>query len=169
MIAEEQVILVDENDKAIGEMNKLAAHQQGKLHRAFSVLLFNTSGQMLLQQRAASKYHSPLLWSNACCSHPKPGEEMIDAVNRRLIEEIGIQSQTDFSHRFHYKIEFENGLVEHELDHVFIGTTDLVPIVNPDEVEAFRYIELNTLRNDMKQHPDQYTFWFHLIMKELKS
>jgi isopentenyl-diphosphate delta-isomerase len=169
MIAEEQVILVDENDKAIGEMNKLAAHQQGKLHRAFSVLLFNTSGQMLLQQRAASKYHSPLLWSNACCSHPKPGEEMIDAVNRRLIEEIGIQSQTEFSHRFHYKIEFENGLVEHELDHVFIGTTDLVPIVNPDEVEAFRYIELNTLRNDMKQHPDQYTFWFHLIMKELKS
>jgi isopentenyl-diphosphate delta-isomerase len=169
MIAEEQVILVDENDEAIGEMNKLAAHQQGKLHRAFSVLLFNTSGQMLLQQRAASKYHSPLLWSNACCSHPKPGEEMIDAVNRRLIEEIGIQSQTEFSHRFHYKIEFENGLVEHELDHVFIGTTDLVPIVNPDEVEAFRYIELNTLRNDMKQHPDQYTFWFHLIMKELKS
>ena len=166
---EDQVILVDENDEIVGEMGKLAAHQQGLLHRAFSVIIFNSRKEMLLQQRATSKYHSPSLWSNACCSHPKPGEKMIDAVNRRLIEEIGMQCEAQFSHRFHYKIAFENGLVEHELDHVFIGTSDAEPILNPDEVQAFKYVSMEELNADMQLNPANYTFWFHLIMKEITS
>lgn len=166
---EDQVILVDENDEIVGEMGKLAAHQQGLLHRAFSVIIFNSKKEMLLQQRAASKYHSPSLWSNACCSHPKPGEKMLDAVNRRLMDEIGMQCETQFSHRFHYKIAFENGLVEHELDHVYIGTSDAEPILNPDEVQAFKYVSMEELNADMQLNPANYTFWFHLIMKEITS
>jgi isopentenyl-diphosphate delta-isomerase len=169
MIVEDQVILVDEADMVIGEAGKLEAHERGLLHRAFSVLIYNSEGKMLLQKRASTKYHSPSLWSNACCSHPRPGEDMKDAVNRRLKEEIGLHCETRFSHRFHYKIEFENGLIEHELDHVYIGTTDTLPVVNPLEVEAFEYVDVADLREDMKLNPGNYTFWFHLIMKKIAS
>lgn len=169
MMLEEQVILVDENDQEVGEMGKLLAHQEGHLHRAFSVILYNSNGEMLLQQRASTKYHSPSLWSNACCSHPKPGETLEAAVNRRLMEEIGIICETRFSHRFQYKIDFENGLIEHEIDHVFIGTTDSTPVVNPAEVDTFKYMNVNELQSDMKKYPSKYTFWFHLIMKDLAS
>jgi isopentenyl-diphosphate delta-isomerase len=167
-MTEELVIVVDENDQVQGEMEKLAAHEQGVLHRAFSVLIYNTRGEMLLQRRAAGKYHSPLLWSNACCSHPRPGEEMKDAVQRRLREEIGLSCPARFSHWFHYKIDFENGLTEHEIDHVFVGITDETPSLNPDEVDSFRYVDVAALQTDMQAHPDNYTFWFHLIMKDLR-
>lgn len=167
-MSEERVILVDEQDVVVGDMEKLAAHVQGALHRAFSVLIYNTRGEMLLQRRAAGKYHSPLLWSNACCSHPRPGEEMTDAVTRRLTEEIGLTCEAKFLHRFLYKIDFENGLTEHEMDYVFVGTTDDLPVLNPHEVDAFKYMPMNDLHQDMLAHPEDYTFWFHLIMKDLR-
>ncbi len=167
-MTEELVIVVDAADRVLGEMEKLAAHEQGVLHRAFSVLIYNTKGEMLLQRRAAGKYHSPLLWSNACCSHPRPGEDIQHAVARRLQEEIGLSCDTRFSHWFHYKIDFENGLKEHEIDHVFVGISDEQPSLNPDEVDSFTYADVAQLKADMLAHPDNYTFWFHLIMKDLR-
>lgn len=163
----EEVILVDEKDDEVGVMEKLEAHRQGRLHRAFSILLFDAHGRMLLQQRALSKYHSPGLWSNACCSHPRPGETVQAAVNRRLKEELGIHCPTQFSHHFLYRVDFDNGLIEHELDHVYKGIITETPVLNPDEASAFRYVDIQDLKKEMEQNPDEYTFWFHLIMKDL--
>ena len=160
----EEVILVDESDNAIGTMEKMEAHRQGKLHRAFSVLLFNSQGELLLQKRAKSKYHSAGLWTNTCCSHPAPGEKIEDAATRRLKEEMGIEMKPSFSYKFVYKAELDKGLTEHELDHVFTGTFNGKPSVNKAEVEDWKFVNMEWLKEDMKKNPDSYTTWFRLIV-----
>jgi isopentenyl-diphosphate delta-isomerase len=164
----EQVILVDTNDKAVGTMGKMEAHQKGILHRAFSILLFDDEGKMLLQKRSQNKYHSSGLWTNACCSHPVPGEALKDATRRRLREEMGIDLQPAFSHTFIYKAQLDNGLIEHELDHVFIGTFNGVPRINKKEVEEWKFVEVAWLKEDIIRNPSAYTEWFKLIMNNLK-
>jgi len=160
----EQVVLVNENDEPLGLMEKLEAHQKGVLHRAFSIFLFNSNNELLLQQRAASKYHCPLLWTNTCCSHPRKNESNHAAAQRRLKEEMGLS--TKLSHAFHfiYKAEFSNGLIEHELDHVFIGTSDTPPTINPEEVNNFNYVSLDWLQQDMLSNPNEYTPWFKIAL-----
>ncbi|PIB35658.1 isopentenyl-diphosphate delta-isomerase [Reichenbachiella sp. 5M10] len=160
----EEVVLVDEHDNEIGVAEKLTAHQNGALHRAFSVFLFNSKGELLLQKRAAGKYHSPNLWSNTCCSHPRPNEELVSAAHRRLNEELGLQADLKRVFSFQYKVAFDNGLVEHELDHVLIGRTDVLPILNPDEVSEMKYITPEALQADLALHPEQYTFWFKALL-----
>lgn len=163
----EEVVLVDHLDNELGVEEKLVAHQKGNLHRALSVFLFNTKGEMLIQQRAAEKYHSASLWSNACCSHPRPQESTEDAANRRLMEELGMKAELKWLMSFQYKVAFENGLIEHELDHVFIGTTDDLPKPNPDEISDFKYIDTEELKKDVAQFPDHYTFWFKELINEV--
>lgn len=158
------VILVDEHDNEIGYSEKLEAHQTGVLHRAFSVLIFNSKGEMLLQKRAAHKYHSAGLWTNACCSHPRPNEDMLTAVCRRLTEEMGIETQPTFAYKFIYETALDNNLIEHELDHVFIGSYNTAPTINADEVADWKFISLNTLREDVRNNPERYTHWFKLII-----
>lgn len=164
----EHVILVDKNDVTVGTMEKMEAHEKGLLHRAFSVLLFDSSGRVLLQKRADDKYHSSGLWTNTCCSHPLPGEDVEQAARRRLLEEMGIDVQPTFSHHFIYQAEFENGLIEHELDHVFTGTFDGVPVANPKEVQDWKFADLTWLKEDIARHPEAYTVWFKLIMTHPK-
>ena len=158
------VILVNEADESIGQMEKMQAHLEGKLHRAFSVFVFNSEGEMLIHKRALDKYHSPGLWTNACCSHPMPGEPKEAAVVRRMQEEIGLRAP--FRHLFHfvYRAELENDLIEHELDHVFLSITDDEPIINPKEVAEFKYIDPHELLTDIKSNPEHYTAWFKLIV-----
>lgn len=163
----EQVILVNSKDEAIGQMEKLEAHKHGSLHRAFSVLIFNKSGEMLLQKRADNKYHSGGLWTNACCSHPRPNEQTKDAAIRRLKEEIGLELTPRFAYKFIYKTILDNDLVEHELDHVFIGEHDGEPIINTEEASDWKYIDINELKNDISENPDKYTVWFKLIMQNI--
>jgi isopentenyl-diphosphate delta-isomerase len=160
----EAVILVDEHDNAIGEMEKLEAHLQGVLHRAFSILLFNDKGEVLLQKRSLSKYHSGGLWSNTCCSHPLPQEDVIHAGNRKLQQEMGIQADLDFAYKFIYKVDLGNGLTEYEMDHVLIGFYNGTPNINEDEVAEWKYCNLQTLKADMSTHPHLYTHWFQLII-----
>lgn len=160
----EQVILVDPQDREIGAMEKMEAHKKGVLHRAFSILLFNSKGEMLLQKRAGSKYHSPGLWTNTCCSHPKPGESMRDATARKLMQEMGIASYTAFRFKFMYRAELEAGLVEHEIDHVFTGTFDGMPVINKQEVEDWKFTPVGELKQDISTNPDRYTFWFRKIL-----
>ena len=148
----------------MGAMEKMEAHKKGVLHRAFSVFIFNARGEMLLQQRALEKYHSNGLWTNACCSHPRPGEEIMDAAKRRLKEEMGIDLQTVFSFTFIYKAQLDQNLIEHELDHVFVGTFNGSPIINKKEVEDWKYVDINWLKQDINQHPSAYTVWFKLIV-----
>ncbi len=162
----EQVILVNDQDQIIGTMEKMEAHKKGMLHRGFSILLFNSRGEMLIQKRTASKYHSAGLWTNACCSHPKPGESMELAVNRRLTEELGIHCQLDFAYKFSYRTEFSSGLIENEIDYVYTGNFDGKPILNPLEVEDFRFISLSNLESEIQNQPDQYTEWFKLIINQ---
>ena len=161
----EEVILVNEKDQPIGQMEKMEAHQKGLLHRAFSVLIFNSSDQVLLQKRASNKYHSGGLWTNTCCSHPRPGEKVLESANRRLMEEMGMTA--DLTERFHfiYKTDLDNDLVEHELDHVLVGQSDDLPKLNPDEAEDFKYIDLETLKEELKSSPENYTVWFKIIME----
>ena len=161
----EHVILVDLNDHQIGTMDKLEAHRKGILHRAFSVLLFDQSGKLLLQKRSQGKYHSSGLWTNTCCSHPLPGESLEDATRRRLKEEMGIDLQPSFSFTFVYRAQLDNGLTEHELDHVFIGVFNGSPEINKKEVEDWKYVDLQWLKADMEKNPDLYTAWFKLIVK----
>ncbi len=160
----DSVILVDENDVAIGTMEKMEAHVKGELHRAFSVLVFNSEGEVLLQKRAGHKYHSGGLWTNTCCSHPMPGEEPEAAAKRRLKEEMGIDLQPKFSHKFLYKTKLDKNLIEHELDHVFIATFNGIPTVNSEEVEDWKFVNMNWLKQDMKNNPTAYTHWFKLIL-----
>jgi isopentenyl-diphosphate Delta-isomerase len=160
----EHVILVDALDNAIGTMEKLEAHRKGILHRAFSVLLFNSKGEILLQKRAVGKYHSGGLWTNTCCSHPLPGEPIQDATRRKLIQEMGIDVQPEFAYKFVYKTNLDDNLIEHEYDHVFIGTHDGNPIINDDEVEDWKFTDLSSLREDIKENPEAYTYWFKLII-----
>ena len=163
----EQVILVDENDNPVGLMKKMAAHDGPHLHRAFSVFLFNGNGEMLLQQRAASKYHSPLLWTNTCCSHPRQGESVIEAATRRLQEEMGMQCELKEIFTFIYMAEVGNGLTEHEFDHVLIGTSDDIPQINPEEVESYKYLFINDIKQQMSEHPEWFTEWFKIAFVEL--
>lgn len=166
IMKEEQVILVSENDEPIGLMNKLEAHEKGVLHRAFSVFILNNQKEIMLQQRAAHKYHSPLLWTNTCCSHQRENETNIQAGKRRLFEEMGIE--TDLKELFHfiYKAPFDNGLTEHELDHVLIGTYQQNPNINPDEVASWKWMSIHAIKHDMALHPEDYTVWFKIIFDE---
>ena len=158
----ENVILVDEKDNQVGLMPKLEAHQKGLLHRAFSVFIFNTDYKLLLQKRASSKYHSGGLWTNTCCSHPRDGEDIIDAANRRLNEEMGIKTSLRKVFDFIYTAKLDNNLIENEFDHVFYGVYDIDPIINKDEAEDFKWVDMETLKNDIENNKDQYTVWFKI-------
>jgi isopentenyl-diphosphate Delta-isomerase len=164
----ESVILVDEFDNEVGTMEKLEAHRRGLLHRAFSILLFNSQGQMLLQKRARTKYHSGGLWTNTCCSHPLPNETMEHATRRKLRQEMGIDLRTDFAYKFTYRAELDHNLIEHECDYVFTGQFDGTPEINTDEVEDWKYADLHFLREDARLHPEHYTHWFRLILNHLE-
>ncbi len=161
---EEYLILVDENDIPVGKQEKLSAHQKGLLHRAFSVFIFNTKGELLLQRRAAEKYHSGGLWTNTCCSHPRFEENINDAVRRRLREEMGMRCETTFAFSFIYKATFDNGLTEHEFDHVYFGMSDNMPIPEKSEVQNWKYINLNKLNEDINSCPEKYTEWMKICL-----
>lgn len=163
----EHVILVDENDLPQGQMEKLEAHEKGVLHRAFSVFIFNSKNELLLQKRAEHKYHSGGLWTNTCCSHPRVGEDNLEAANRRLMEEMGIGSVLNYLFNFTYKVKFDDGLTEHELDHVFYGLCDDLPVINPEEVAAYRYLSLSDLKKDIELHPDRYTSWLKICLDKV--
>jgi len=165
-MTEEQVILVNENDEPIGLMPKLEAHEKAILHRAFSVFILNDKNEIMLQQRAHHKYHSPLLWTNTCCSHQRDGETNIQAGNRRLFEEMGFRAELKELFHFIYKAPFDNGLTEHELDHVMIGYCNENPIVNPEEVEDWKWMKIEAVKEDMISHPSLYTVWFKIIFDE---
>jgi isopentenyl-diphosphate delta-isomerase len=161
----EMVILVNEQDEPIGLMEKMEAHEKGLLHRAFSILIFNSNGEMLLQQRALSKYHSPGLWTNACCSHPRNGETILEAANRRLSEEMGMQTDLTILTHFIYKADFDNGLTEHELDYVLRGITNDSPLINQEEVHDYRWINTADLSQWVKSTPSDFTVWFLELFK----
>lgn len=160
---EEHVILVNENDEQIGTMPKLEAHEKAVLHRAFSVFIFNDKNELMLQQRAAHKYHSPLLWTNTCCSHQRVGETNIEAGKRRLQEEMGFVTELKDIISFIYKAPFDNGLTEHEYDHILIGYYNNAPILNEDEVEDWKWMTLDDIKKDIALHPHDYTEWFKII------
>lgn len=166
----DDIILVDENDSEIGTGEKMDVHRRGLLHRAFSVSVYNSKGNMLLQKRANTKYHCPGLWSNACCSHPRPGEDLFEAAKRRLKEEMGINYVWDAKRakvseqQFIYKVRVGD-LIEHEYDHVLFAIFNGMPIPNPQEAEAWRWIDFEDLKNDIKNSPNNYTPWFKLMMK----
>ena len=166
---EEFVVLVDQDDQKLGLMEKQQAHVAGLLHRAFSVFVFNSKGELMIQQRAASKYHSPTLWTNTCCSHPRDNETYEQAAHRRLGEEMGFDCELEYKFNFIYKAHLENDLIEHELDHVFIGTFDNEPKLNSDEVMAYRWVELDDLKKDMEKNPQNYTAWFKIIFEHYVS
>lgn len=163
------VVLVDENDKEIGTMEKMEAHRKARLHRAVSVFIVNSKGEWLLQQRAASKYHSGSLWSNTTCTHPYPNETNICAANRRLMEEMGIKSDLIEIFDFIYKEKLDNELTEYEFDHVFIGISDELPVINPNEVMNYKYITFNNLEKDENTNPEKYTIWFSKIYQKVNS
>jgi isopentenyl-diphosphate delta-isomerase len=163
----EQVILVDEQDNPIGLMEKQAAHIEPHLHRAFSIFLFNSKGELLMQQRALSKYHSPGLWTNTCCSHPRAGETLEEATSRRLMEEMGMACPMHEVYTFIYKAPVGEGLIEHEFDHVWIGQSDDIPQINRNEVESWKYMSLSDLKNDIEAHPEHYTEWFKITFEEM--
>lgn len=163
---QEQVILVNENDEQIGLMPKMEAHEKAVLHRAFSVFIFNSNNELMLQQRAAHKYHSPLLWTNTCCSHQRDGETNIEAGTRRLQEEMGFTTSLKETTSFIYKAPFDNGLTEHELDHIMIGYYEQAPVINPDEVEDWKWMPLEDVRTDIAAQPELYTAWFKIIFEK---
>lgn len=160
---EEKVILVNEKDEPIGLMPKMEAHEKGLLHRAFSVFVFNDKNELMLQQRALSKYHSPGLWTNTCCSHQREGESNIGAGKRRLQEEMGFTTDLKDTMAFIYKAPFDNGLTEHEFDHILVGKFNDVPNLNPREVSAWKWMTLEEVQKDMRNHPERYTEWFKII------
>ena len=166
IMKEEQVILVNENDEPIGLMPKLEAHQKAILHRAFSVFILNEHNEIMLQQRARQKYHSPLLWTNTCCSHQRDGETNVEAGSRRLFEEMGFKTELKELFHFIYQAPFDNGLTEHELDHVMIGYFKASPIINPEEVEDWKWMRIEDVKEDMLQNPNIYTVWFKIIFDE---
>ena len=163
----EQVVLVDEQDHPIGLMEKQAAHIGPHLHRAFSVFIFNSEGELLMQQRALSKYHSPGLWTNTCCSHPRDGETLAEATSRRLMEEMGMRCEMHEVYTFIYKAPVGRGLTEHEFDHVWIGRSDDTPKINREEVESWKYMSLSDLKKDIQLHPELYTEWFKITFEEM--
>ena len=163
---EENVILVNEKDEQIGLMPKLEAHEKAVLHRAFSVFVLNKKNEIMLQQRAEHKYHSPLLWTNTCCSHQREGETNLQAGDRRLYEEMGFNTELKELFHFIYKAPFDNGLTEHELDHVMIGYYNDSPVINPDEVQDWKWMSIEDVQADMIAHPEEYTVWFKIIFEE---
>ncbi len=165
----EYVILVDENDHERGIMEKMEAHEKALLHRAISVLIVNPEGEWLLQQRAKQKYHSNSLWTNACCTHPFPGENSLNAAHRRLKEEMGMQTELRELFQFIYKAPLDNELMEYELDHVFVGCSSEEPLINSDEAMDWKYISPNELKSDLASNPENYTVWFQKIVKHLED
>ena len=165
----EEVILVDKNDVECGTMEKMEAHKNGgTLHRAFSVFIFNTKGELLLQKRAEHKYHSGGLWTNTCCSHPRPGETTREAGNRRLVEEMGMECKLIELFSFEYNVELNQGITERELDHVLLGLSDKEPKINTDEVAEYNYMPLDEIDNDLKINPQNYTEWFKICFERVK-
>ncbi len=169
IIAVEKVVLVDENDRETGIMEKIEVHRRGLLHRAFSVFILDSKGKLLLQRRSWDKYHSPGLWTNTCCSHPRPGEAVADAATRRLNEEMGITCYLEESFTFIYRAEFENGLTEHEFDHVLVGVSDDKPTPDPGEVDSYKYTDLEELEKDMADNPHDYTVWFRIAYPRVRN
>ena len=165
----EYVVLVDEQDNETGLMEKMQAHVEGKLHRAISVFVFNSKNEMLLQQRAAGKYHSALLWTNTCCSHPRQGETTLAAAGRRLREEMGMACNLKEAFTFIYKAKLGGELTEHELDHVFVGTTDDLPVPDRLEVAAWRYISIDDLHKELEASPGSFTEWFKICLRDWES
>ncbi len=163
----EEVILVDEFDNSIGAMEKLEAHQKGALHRAFSIFVFNKQGELLIQRRALNKYHSAGLWSNTCCSHPRPNEKTLDAAKRRLKEEMGIETELIYKSHFIYKAKFENNLTEFEYDHIFTGIYSKLPEINPEEADDFDWISITDLKEKIKINPEIFTVWFKIAIEKL--
>jgi isopentenyl-diphosphate delta-isomerase len=166
---EVKVILVDGNDKETGLMCKTEAHVKGMLHRAVSVFIINSDGEWLVQRRAFDKYHSAGLWTNTCCSHPLPGETTENAAKRRLFEEMGMTCDLVPLFNFTYREVLENGLIEHELDYVFLGVSDDIPVINDFEVSDFNYLGFQELDNDIKMKPENYTIWFRKIFKQVNQ
>lgn len=165
----EYVLLVDEEDNEIGIMEKLRAHQEAVLHRAISIFVFNDQHELLLQQRAAEKYHSPLQWTNTCCTHPRKDENVMDAAVRRLKEEMNMSCELIYQYRFIYKAVLADGLTEHELDHVFFGRSNVLPVPNPEEVAGWKYMSLENIEADIAEHPQNYTEWFKLMLNRIKQ
>lgn len=164
-----EVILVDAGDRPVGSREKMVAHEQGLLHRAFSIFIFNAKGEMLLQQRTLNKYHSGGLWTNACCSHPSPGEDTAAAARRRLKEELGFETPVEKVFEFIYKHDFDNGLTEHEYDHVFAGEYDGRIELNPEEVMDICYKDVQEIGHSLQTHPRKYTAWFHLAFPKIEN
>ncbi len=162
---EEHVVLVNTLDQDQGTMEKMEAHRSGQLHRAFSVFILNSRGELLLQQRAHHKYHSGGLWTNTCCSHPRTGESVLEAGDRRLMEEMGMRCQLSKGFDFIYRSELDGGLVEHEFDHVLFGVSDLPPQPNADEVADFRYVSFARVREEMSADPERFTTWFRICFE----
>ena len=162
----EHVVLVDEKDKVLGTMEKLEAHKKGVLHRAFSVMVFNSKGELMLQKRSTNKYHSGGLWTNTCCSHPRLNEPTEVAARRRLLEEMGINVNPTFKYKFIYRAELDKGLVEYEYDHVFTAVYDGVPQLNTDEAEDWQFVPISKINEDIANNPGNYTEWFKIIMQK---
>lgn len=162
-MTEEKVILVNEKDEQIGLMPKMEAHEKAILHRAFSIFIFNDKNELMLQQRALSKYHSPGLWTNTCCSHQRDGETNLEAGKRRLMEEMGFVTTLTEKTSFIYKAPFDNGLTEHELDHIMVGYFNTAPKINKEEVEDWKWMPLEAVKADIKEQPELYTAWFKII------
>ena len=162
----EQIILVDENDNEIGSGEKLEVHQNAQLHRAFSILIFNSQGELLIQQRATDKYHCPGIWANTCCSHPRVGESVLEAAHRRLLEEMGFDCPLEEKDSFVYKAVFDNGLTENEFDHVLIGKYDGQIAINPKEVGDSQWISLEELKKDIAENTTKYAPWFKIIIEK---
>jgi isopentenyl-diphosphate Delta-isomerase len=165
----QEVILVDEQDQVLGTMEKMEAHRQGVLHRAFSVFVFDSKGRMLLQQRAAHKYHGGLLWSNACCSHPYPEEDTLYAAHRRLGEELGFNTALTEIFSFTYKAEVENGLIEHEFDHVFAGEYSGTVIPNAAEVANYCFSPMADIKAALQDRPGKFTSWFRIVFPQVEA
>jgi isopentenyl-diphosphate Delta-isomerase len=165
----QQVVLVDEKDREIGVMEKMAAHETGSLHRAFSIFIFNRKGELLLQQRSEKKYHGALLWSNTCCSHPAPGENTADAAIRRLKEELGFETAVKKIFDFVYRSPVENGLIEHEFDHVFAGLYEGVIDPDPSEVAAFRYSSMKETEEELYNNREKFSTWFYIVFPRIKE
>ena len=163
----EWVVLVDPEDRPLGTMEKMEAHRLGVLHRAFSVFVFNSKGHLLIHQRAHEKYHSGGLWTNTCCSHPRPEEGVVDAAQRRLMEEMGMRCQLEPKFSFVYRADLDHGMIEHELDHVLIGYSDVPPVPNPEEVCETLYIPIPDLEADLEARPEKYTAWFKICFPEV--
>ena len=165
----ENVILVDKNDTQIGLMSKLDAHKKGILHRAFSVFVLNNNNEIMLQKRAYNKYHSAGLWTNTCCSHQREGENSVEAGKRRLLEEMGFETELKIITSFIYKVEFENGLTEHELDYLLIGKYLKSPVINKQEVADWKWMKVELIADDIKLNPNNYTSWFKIIFDKFQN